>query len=442
MPASATDESQARRGVPPWLVATLLFVVAFAVYAPTIAHASVSLDVWSANYGSWHLATAGTPWIEGLRIPVLDHNPLRSVWVLDAANGHTVIGRSPGVIAVALPAYWISQPSAMTTVPGGLTAALLTASSVTLVFLALRHRLPSRTALLVTVVFAFATPVWSVAANGVWPHTVTVFGIAGMAWAASTNRWWLAGVFGGITLWGRLHAAFIVALFGLLVGFRRREPSIVVKVGIGSAAFLVLMSAWTRWMYGTWNPTGSYDTGPFATYAEDHRFSVTNQLGFWISPDRGILVWTPILLVLLPALVRSWRDLPDWSRSLLWGGLAYTVLQAVLSRFSGGDNFYGYRLGLEFLAGATPAFGLSIPRAGRWARSLAVPVLIVQFFAVALGSVSDGHYITSEEVWHRNAFVSAMNAAGPAAWGFLGALVLISIGASFAHSRRHPPEQA
>ena len=125
-------------------------------------------------------------------------------------------------------------------------------------------------------------------------------------------------------LWARPHAALIVAVVGLVLAWRerrhrhraaRRPPR---RRGPRPAA-----RCWTHWMYGSWNPTGSTApaASPMCTRAS---FSVTNQLGMWVSPDRGILVLTPVLLVLLPALVRSWRSLPDWSTALLVGGLAYT----------------------------------------------------------------------------------------------------------------------
>jgi hypothetical protein len=407
---ASTRSSQQRR----W-AAIAVFGVLFLVYAATISHGLVSLDVWSANFGSWHLARTGNPWIEGLGIPLLDHNPLRHEWVLET-HGHTVIGRSPGVIAGSLPAYFVLGSSSFSTVPGGLSAAGLTACAVTLLYLAFRTRLTQRDALLSAAVFGLATPVWSVAANGMWPHTITVLGISGMAWASATGRWWWAGVFGGVTLWGRLHAALIVAVLGVLVAARRRSPVVVLRIGAASAAFLVLISLWTRWMYGTWDPTASYDTSAFTGYAAENRLSVTNQLGFWVSPDRGILVWTPVILLLLPALVRSWRDLPDWSRSLVWGGLAYTVLQGVLNRFSGGDVFYGYRLGLEMLACSAPALAFSVPRAGPVARRLFGPVLALQFLAITWGAVRDTAYLPFDQAWHHNAFEVAVRHAGVGGW--------------------------
>ena len=215
---------------------------------------------------------------------------------------------------------------------------------------------------------------WSVAANGIWPHTLTILGITGMAWASSTRRWWLVGVFGGVALLGRLHVAVIVAVLGLLVGWARRDPRIVFRVGVGSAAFVVVLCAWNYWVYGTWSPSAAYETSMFAEYARNKGLELApNQLGTWFAPDRGLFVWTPVLLVLAPALVRSWRDLPDWSRALVWGGLAYSVLQCLLDDYDGGFGFYGYRLGLEMLACLTPAVAMAAPRAGRLARRLIGP---------------------------------------------------------------------
>ena len=436
VPTEETVRPAARRALPSWVVPVALFVGAAVVYGLTIAHDAVSLDVWSANFGSWHLARTGNPWIEGSNIPLLDQNPLRHEWVLDT-NGHSVIGRAPGVIAAAMPAYWLLHPAVFTTAPGGYTAAVITAGSVTLLFLALRRSLPQRWALLAALVFGFATPIWSVAANGVWPHTITVFGICGMAWAASGERWWWVGVFGGITLWGRLHAALIVALLGLLVGLRRRSPMIVVKVGVVSGLFLALLSVWTHWMYGTWNPTAAYDTSPFQNYAAEHRFSIVNQLGFWVAPDRGILVWTPVVLLLLPALVRSWRELPDWSRSLLWGGLAYTLLQGVLNTFWGGDVFYGYRLGLEMLACGAPALALAAGRMGRVARLLVGPVLGVQTLAIAYGAVHDSAWLPGDQAWHHNAFlVGLQHDTGPIGWVVVALAALIGFLAQRVYAER------
>ena len=409
-----------------------IFLAALVVFAATATWQGGHFDFWSANFASWHLATTGSPWIDGVAIPQLEGNPQIGVWIQEAPNGHTVVARSPGVVAAGLPAYWLAQPAQMTLAPGALTAAVLTAVSVLLVFLAVRTRLTPRESALVALLFGFATPVWTISADGLWPHTLTGVGIAGMAWAAATSRWWLVGVFGGITLWGRLHAAVIVGVLGLALGWRRREPGIVARVAVSSGAFLVASCVWSRWMYGSWDPRASYGGGVSVSgFAENH-LSVVNHLGMWVSPDRGILVWTPVLVLLLPALVRSWREIPDWSTTLLLAGVGYTVLQSSLITFTGGDHFYGYRLGLEFLTCATPALAFAASRAGQLARALLGPVLALQTFAMLIGACFPQVYGREDRVWTHNALVDVLVDTG---WfGATLAVAAVLIGLQFQHA--------
>lgn len=408
-PPKITDPEIPSRGSRTTMV---LFSTVAVIFALTAAYTTVSGDVWTANVASWQIVTHGNVWLDTIDFPPLDKHPTRDVWIVQLANGHEVIGRSPGAVAAALPAYALFGGDTFSLAPGAITAAVLTAVTVCLVHATLRRQLKNREAVLAAIIFGLTTPVWSVAANGVWPHTVTILGLAGMAWAASTGRWWLVGVFGGIALWGRLHVAVIVAIVGLIVAWRRRDASIVVRVGVMSGLLLALQCVWTRWMYDSWNPIASYNTEPFEDFAGEHKLDVVNHLGFWVSPDRGLLVWTPLLLVLLPAVIRNWRDLPDWSTALVWGGLFYTFLQGTLNRFSGGDAFYGYRLTLELLACLTPAFALSSTKMGRRARTLFPFVLALQA-GVALGAIDNDLGTRAERVWQEHSLFTPIFSQAP-----------------------------
>jgi hypothetical protein len=418
----------------------LLVAVAFGVFVLTAARSTVSIDVWSAHFAAWHLAHTGSPWIDGTPVPILDNNPLREQFVRETVTGHLAITRSAGVVAAGVPAYWLAGTATPTEWPGGATAALLMAFSVLFVFLALERSVPRRTAVLAAAAFGFATPVWSVAANGIWPHTVTVFGITGMAWASSRRRWWLVGLFGGVALWGRVHAALIVAIVGVLLGWWRRDVGIVVRIAIVSGTFLLGLCAWNHWTYGTWSPSAAYETSMFTGYARTHGVSLGNQLGMWFAPNRGIFVWTPALLLLVPALVRSWKTLPDWSRALVWAGLAYTIAQGVLDDYDGGFGFYGYRLGLEMVACLTPAAVLAAPRAGRVARRLLGPALALQACAITIGAVVDNaNLLQPQSSWHDNEFVGLMVDAGLVAWSLLLALCLLAVWAQRVWVSTVPP---
>jgi hypothetical protein len=169
-----------------------------------------------------------------------------------------------------------------------------------------------------------------------------------------------------------------------------------------------LLCAWTQWMYGSWNPTSAYETTAFVDYATD-RLSLANHLGMWVSPGHGILMWTPVILLLLPALARSWRELPDWPKGLLLAGVLYTLLQGSLNRFSGGEFVYGYRLTLELLACAFPALLLASLQLGPVARRVVPPVVAVQLVAILVGAVRDGHYlVASADSWTDNGFLVAL----------------------------------
>lgn len=389
----------------------VLACVLAVAYTATIATA-LSLDVWSANLVSWHLGTTGSPFVDLDAFPRIADNDSRAIWVVQGRDGQDVIGRSPGAVLAAVPAYAVAGVlglTSMSIVPGGVTAALLSAAAMALLFCAVRGQAGDRVALLGALAVGLATPVWTVSADGMWPHTVTALGIAGMAWAAAKERWWLVGVFGGVTLWGRLHAAVICAVLGLLVAWWRRDARLAAWVGSVSGAFLVALAGWSWWLYGTLDPTAAYDVTVFTDHARQQPLDLVNHLGFWISPGRGMLVWTPVLLVLAAALWRGWRELPDWSRALAVGGAAYTLMQLVLNQFKGGDGFFGYRIGLELLVSMAPAVILSAHRAGPLARRVLPAVLVLQFAAFLVGALTDPTTIpVIDDGWGSNELISRL----------------------------------
>ncbi len=390
-----------------WALPTVLCLVCVCVFGLTVS-TNPSPDAFTADFAAWHIARSGDPVPDISDFPLLDDNSIRETWIVETTDGREAVGRAPGVIAVAVPAYALLPSTVISAVPGGLTAALLSAAAVVLLFLLLRDRTGSRTALVAAGLFAFATPVWSVAADAMWPHTLTTLGIVGMAWAADRRRWWLVGLFGGFALWGRLHAALVCAVLGVGTAGSRRLPGIAVRAGVAGGAMLALMSVWTRWMYGSWDPTSGYRAGDFGDNVTDNAFNILNYLGFLVSADRGLLWWSPLLVLLVPAAWRNRRELPDWSRWLALGGLSYLVSQAVLNRFSGGDQFYGYRTSLELLVSITPALALSAHRMSDRARRWFTPLAVLQVVLIAPGAVRDGFYSPVADVWWRNAFLDAL----------------------------------
>ena len=382
------------------------------VLLATISTRYVVNDVLSANLGAWRIATTGMPWLDGFPLDAIETKPGQFLWVRESLHGHEVVFRSPGAVAAGIPAYlWPrgTAPEDFSLVPASTLAVLLTLVTLGLFARALLPHLGHAATMVAVSALALSTPVWSVSADSLWPHTVTLLGIAGMAWAASRSpvgSWATVGAFGGVALWGRLHASLIVAVLGLVVSARRRTLRPALSAGVVSAVFLACATAWSRWVYGEWDPAGGYaSVDVYATKAaEGERWDqLLNLAGLWVSPGRGLLVVTPCILLLLPALVRSWRPLPDWTTALLLGGLAYSLAQGLMNVFAGGTGFYGYRLMLETMACAFPALALSAARAGWVARSLLPGLLAAQAVAVGVGAVRDAYSVDPDEAWRSNA---------------------------------------
>ena len=389
------------------LVPVLLFLVVAGLYVLTV-NPDPSPDAYTADFAARHIALTGDPVPTISDFPLLDDNVIRETWIVETTDGREAVGRAPGVIAAAVPAYALVRPATVSPAPGGFTAALLTAASVVLFFLTLRERLGTRRSLVAAGMLGLATPVWSVAADAMWPHTLTTLGIVGTAWAADRGRWWLVGLFGGVMLWGRLHAAVICAVVGLGIAWARGRPGIALRTGAAASGALALASCWTRWMYGSWDPTSGYRAGDFTSGALDHALDPLNTLGLLVSADRGLLWWCPMLLVLGPTAWRHRAELPDWSRWLAAGGASYLLSQVVLNRFSGGDHFYGYRTSLELVVCLSPALALASPHLSERARRWFVPVAVLQLVLIAPGAVSDDMYVPVRDVWWRNAFLDAL----------------------------------
>jgi alpha-1,2-mannosyltransferase len=301
----------------------LLLLAVFGIYAVTTERHAVNTDAYAASAGAWRIATAGTPWFDDLDVKeingthgVIGGGNSNGQWLSPSPNGHVAPQRSVGPIVAGVPFYWAlsdgGDESDFNLLPGGLTASLLSALAVMLLFLAMRQRASTVLALSGAVVFALATPTWSLSANGLWTHPLTQFGIAGAAYAASRSRWWLAGVFLAAGMLGRPHLALIAAVLGLGVAWTRRDWLVAVGVALPTTASLVLVALWNRAVHGVWSITGSYtDVVDRATQGVEAVLGddlLTNYLGFLVSFDRGFLVWTPVLLLFVPALLlaRYW----------------------------------------------------------------------------------------------------------------------------------------
>ena len=394
----------------------LLFMGVALVLSLTATRGVASVDTTAPAAEAWHIAVKGSPWLEAGTPDALSANP----WIHEVANGHVVADRMAGPVLLSLPFYWFANQYGMqkfSMVPAGIASAFATAGTTLLLFLALRPRLGQRSALLVSLAFCFGTPTWAVSGDAPWTHTVTQLGLAGTAFAAGRRSWWLAGAFAGLAMFGRPHVAVVAAVIGLGESWTRRRWRPALQVGVTSATALLLLLCWNRLIFGVWSPVSAGYRGHVETLVQNSMIPLVNYLGFFVSPDRGFLVWTPIFLVMVPAVVRRWTELPSWSKWLALGGATYTMLQLRLNVFSGGDAFFGYRLGLELATCLAPMYAFGLRGLRRPGRVLALLALALQAGAMFVGATAKGLFVSAPEVWRDNALL----------WGFRAAPGLVTV---------------
>ncbi len=322
----------------------LLLLGLSVLYAVTADYGQQSVDPEAAAAAAWHLGTYGTPWLEGLNLP--------NRWLVPGADGHIVSNRFPGIVLLGAPFYallsWLG-PDRLWLVPGGIAAAVITASAMTVLYRALqpRHR---RTALGAVLVLALTTPTWSVSSAALWGHGPAQLAFALALLALSRNR--SAAPWFAMAVLTRPHLAVVGGLF-ILVQLRRRDVRGAVHSSLGVTAGLALYLLWNRFLYGHWTVAGGY--------AGNHLDKSENLLGGLrtlplgiVSPQRGLLMVSPFLLLLLPGLRRAWRSSPWWYRTAAAAGVVAYLVNVYLVRASGGSAFYGYRLPLESLVLVAP----------------------------------------------------------------------------------------
>jgi len=235
-------------------------------------------------------------------------------------------------------------------------AALFGAVSVALVLLAAREVAPIRWAVAAAVFYAFGTSTW-VYSQALWQHGLVQVTIAGAALCLlrPATRWraLLAGAATALALATRPTTLILVPIFALYVWRERRtgfwyflSPFIV------GAALLVTYN-----VYVLGQLTGGYTTRNIALP------EVGRLLGLLVSPNRGLLVYCPLVLLALAALRRGTQ--PVVLRYFAIALPAYAVFFAAFRIWWAGWSF-----GPRFFTDVMPLVTLTaLPLAQRlWAR--------------------------------------------------------------------------
>lgn len=355
-----------------WLT---VFLLCLPIYLLTAHYSDVSDDTKSAVLPAWQFVHHGNLWVEHMR-----PRPYWSVLSGDHFASNRMIGLQVVNIPMVALLYWMG-PSV---VPGALTAAAITAGTVAFMFLVFRRLAAPWLAYAATGVLAFGTSLWSVASTEVFPHTVDAFCLALVMYALVRERHLLAGMAFALAIPSRPHVAVIALMVGVGLAWSSRSWRWLLAIGIPAAASLALTVEANNLLFGQFSIAGGY-----APYVENNLTSTSdgaahmlliNIAGFLVSPKRGLFVFLPLAVVLLPGVRLAWSRSDAWIRVMALGGVAYSLVQLRVNRFDGGNRFYGYRLATELVICMAP---LALVAARSWALEVPLRVRLMRSAAAA-----------------------------------------------------------
>lgn len=389
--------------------AALIFVGLFVLYNLNGREIGTA-DSQPAKYTAREVAVLGTLALDRvvLERPGLGDRPAFA----RARDGHvrSAYPWPSGVIA-AVPAFLLHRSGLVNmdaplapNLVAKVTASVLTALAVALLFSALTRVVTTTIAVWTAVALGVGTNYWALVSQTLWQHEVVACGLCLALWAYvrpdATIAWRhhvAAGI--GLALAGAARPQTTPLVVAMLfwsaarLGPRRLWPAAAV-VGVVGAATMTSNVLWFGHVLGA---TPSLEALHPSVHAVGGSLSATPWIGaagLLISPSRGLLVFSPVVV----AAVMGWRDRPPALR-LGWlaaGAAVQFAAYACYSVWWAGHTF-GPRYALDLLPvlAVFGALGLARLWPHRWPRRMLALGLAWSVAVSALGA-----FVFPNEQWN------------------------------------------
>jgi uncharacterized membrane protein len=305
-------------------------------------------------------------------------------------------------------AGWVPSRLSNGAVYAKVSASLLVTLAVVFVFFAARWRTTDTWAALVALGFGLGTNAWPAASQALWGHETVLAGLALAVLCLApetgrlkTSRLWIAAAGLGIAGAARYQVAPVIVLLACSVIVRRRRARDVLTllpIAACAAAMVGLNLAW----FG--HPLGAMVELEAALHPRIHGVSgpisdapLTGALGLLVSPSRGLLIFSPVVLVALAGFGAMRKE--GWRSDLRWCALAAAAQMALYACYSvwWGGYTYGPRYLIDVLPLLTPlaAAGTVVLRKSRIWSALAAGALA---WSIALAAT--GAFCYPAEAWN------------------------------------------
>jgi hypothetical protein len=332
-----------------------------------------------------------------------------------ASDGHirSAYSVAPAVLAwlpaeALAAAGWEPASLSSSAVYAKVGASLLVTLAVVFVFFAARWRTNDAWAALIAAGFGLGTNAWPTASQALWRHESVLAGLAlGVLCLApptvrlKTSRLWLAAIGLGIAGAARYQVAPIVFVLAFgAVARRRRAGDVVTLLPIAVCA-VTMIGVNLAW-FG--HPLGAMAALEATAHQRIHGVSGplsatpwTGALGLLVSPSRGLLIFSPVVLAALAGLGVMRKE--GWQSDLRWCALALALQFGLYASYSvwWGGHTYGPRYLIDLLPLLVPltAAGTGVLRASRLGLGLAAAALA---WSVALAAT--GAFCYPAEAWN------------------------------------------
>lgn len=259
-------------------------------------------------------------------------------------------------------------------------AAAIAAASAALLFLALCALTRPGLAAGIAAVYAFGSGTWATSSQALWQHGPAQLALAGLSLCAvsvDTRRTAVAaGLFAAFGVLAR-PSMVLFALLAVVFMWRERRrhflPFCALPAAGGAALIAYNLIALGRGL------------GGYANAFNEFRWpNLERPAGLLVSPNRGLLVYTPAAALSVPQMLR-WRRPPHpWLPYAATGVLAYISLYACFFGWWGGHTY-----GPRFLVDVLPALALlaapTVERLWQWSAARALVVCLALWGIVVQG---------------------------------------------------------
>lgn len=274
------------------------------------------------------------------------------------------LGLTGDASEVRAPGDGFTQTEVVGTLLSKIAASLLIAISVALVYLSLLHLVPASGARWITLVYAFSTSSWAVSSQGLWQTTGSQVLLAGTFLALleaerrdSRALLALAGALVALAVMSRPTAIFFALLITLYVGqLHGRKLIAFLPAPIVLGALLV---SYNLYYFGVL-------IGGYAAVTVENVYTWSQVAmgleGLLVSPNRGLLTFSPVLIAAFVGGVMSFRKGNAVLLRYLAAGVVASLLYLSTMPQWHGQFSFSYR----YLVESLPALALLATPTWQW----------------------------------------------------------------------------